>query len=99
MMSIMPFVGIALFLTQLQSFHVHFSIIALQDLSAGFEEAHHAVASVLGGAIAGVSAGIIMDNVSSNPPDLTIPPDSPAVPQSPRDTPPQETTPGGTSKH
>ncbi len=93
LMSIMPFVGLALVLTQLHSMHLNFSIISLQDLSAGFEEAHHAVAGVLSGVVAGIGAGVITTSVSSGdsgstPSDQTSPPDSPTVPAPPTDTPP-----------
>ena len=60
-MSIMPFFAVALFLTQLQSLHFNFSVIAFQDFSTGFEAAHHAVASVFTGVVAGVSAGVITE--------------------------------------
>lgn len=99
LMSIMPFVALAFFLTQLHNIHLSFSIITLQDLSPGFEAAHHAVADVFTGALAGIGAGVIMDNVSpssdssstdfgSNPPDQTTPPETPTAPAPPPDTTP-----------
>ncbi len=96
LMSIMPFFAIALFLTQLHNIHLNFSIIQFQDFSTGFEEAHHAVASVLSGVVASVSAGVITTSVSSgdsgdsgNPPaDQTSPPSAPTAPEPTTDTPP-----------
>ncbi len=63
LMSIMPFFAVALFLTQLHNMHFNFSVIQFQDFSTGFEEAHHAVASVFTGVVAGVSAGVITTSV------------------------------------
>ena len=87
LMSIIPFVGIALFFTPLQSLHINLSIITLQDLSSGFEAAHHAVAGVLSGAVAGVGAGSVIDSVSSSGDPGNNPPDSPTVPVPPPDVP------------
>ncbi len=89
----MPFFAVALFLTQLHNMHFNFSVIQFQDFSTGFEEAHHAVASVFTGVVAGVSAGIITTSVSSgdsgdsgdsgNPPDDQTSPPSPEPPAQP----------------
>jgi len=100
-MSIFPVFTVALLFSQLQTLHIHLPMITLQiDQSAGFEEAHHAFASVFTGAVAAIGAAVVIegatssdDSSSSDDSGPTEPTSSPEIPPTPPEVPTAPPTP------